>query len=716
MLRLINVCKKFKVGKNYETVLDNINLDFKKSELVFILGKSGSGKSTLLNIIGGIINVDSGMVMIDDKDITKFNYDMLCNYRNNMIGNVFQDYHLIEDMSVYDNIKLGMTIHNDKNVNRIDDVLRRVNIYDKKRINVNKLSGGEKQRVAIARAIINDPEIILCDEPTGALDSANSINIMDILKEISLKKLVIVVSHDNELAYKYADRIININDGLVDYFPQEDDSKFREINKSKISVISIIKLAVKNLCLKKWRTLWTSFAISIGVICALLVLCLSRSFKEDINMLENDIVSVFPISVYNGDFSLENNEDVKSNDKIIIKKKKDYIHTNKIDSNYLNFVNNIDYINYINYKYDISMPVISDRYKILDNNYMKLVSDTNFIDDNYEMLYGRNIDSIYDVLLKVDSNNNVSDELINVFNIEDDLMYDELIGRKLKVILNDLYYVKNGNYYYINSDNYKLYNESDLELNIVGIVREKEIVDDNSYFYYSKDLMDYIINKNADSKITKEQLGRNDNILGINMNREDLLSYLGYNTVPCGLDIYVANLDDKQFVLDKLDWYNNSDNNKLIYVDMMMDAINIIKDVIDVITVILVIFSMISIIVSSMMVFILTSNRVIENVKEIGILGSLGARRKDITRLFNIENFLIGIISSVIGIIVIYFIRTPINYVMEVVLDSSGMFKIYNDLVIFILFFNIFIVVLSGVVPSKWASKKRIIDCIYNRC
>ena len=157
MLRLINVCKSFKFGKNKVLVLDKINLDFKKQELVFILGKSGSGKSTLLNIIGGLLDVDSGKVMLDDRDITKFSDSMLGNYRNNMVGYIFQDYHLVEYMSVIDNVKLGQTICNNKN--QIEEVLRKLGIYSKRRIKVNKLSGGEKQRVAIARAIINNSVI-----------------------------------------------------------------------------------------------------------------------------------------------------------------------------------------------------------------------------------------------------------------------------------------------------------------------------------------------------------------------------------------------------------------------------------------------------------------------------------------------------------------------------------------------------------------------------
>lgn len=713
MLRLINVCKSFKFGKNRMLVLDKINIDFKKCELVFILGSSGSGKSTLLNIIGGILEVDSGNIMLDDIDITKFNSKMMCNYRNNMIGFIFQDYHLVEYMSVIDNIKLGQTIKT--NSNDIDDILRKLGIYSKRMVIVNKLSGGEKQRVAIARAIINNPDIILCDEPTGALDSANSIKIMKILKEISKNKLVIVVSHDEKLALDYGDRIININDGKVDYvFCEDDGSSFNKIENRKIKFLSLIKLAIKNLSLKKGRTLFVSLAVSLGFLCMLLVLCLSNSFNEDIDRLERDIVSVFPISIYNGEFEIDNSNIKSSSNKIIIKDRDDYIYENKISRDYIDYVSNIDEVSYISYDYDISMPVASDRYKILDNSYMKMLSSSYFIDNNYDILYGKNISSINEIVLKVDSNNNVDEKLLDVFNIDKDIEYSELIGRELRIISNDEYYVKNGDYYFIDSDNLDNYNKSKICLKIVGIVREKEIVDDKSYFYYGKDLIDYILKINGSSKIVIDQLKVDYNVLGIDMDIDNLLSYLGYNSLPRGINIYVSNLDNKDIVIDKLDDYNNK-NKKLVYVDTMREAIDILKNVINIITVILVIFSLISILVSSLMIFILTNNRVMERIKEIGILRSLGARRKDVSRLFNIENLIIGIISSVMGIIIINMLSRPINSLMGVLLDDDGMFHIYNNLVIICVVFNIIIVVLSGYIPSKIASRKKIIDCIINR-
>lgn len=713
MLKLVNVCKSYKYGKNKVLILDNVNLDFNKNELVFILGKSGSGKSTLLNIIGGILEVDSGKIMLDDKDITKFNNNMLCNYRNNMIGYIFQDYYLIEYMSVIDNIKLGMTIRNDDS-NRLEEILRKLGIYNKRKMMVSKLSGGEKQRVAIARAIINNPDIILCDEPTGALDGSNSIKIMEILKKISREKLVIVVSHDNMLANKYADRIINIVDGKVNYYPQINDGKFNEIRNKKICLLQIIKLAIKNLSLKKWRTIFTSLAISIGFLSLLLVLCLSKSFNDDIDKLERDIVSVFPISVYNGEFEILDNDVVSSRDMIIKKNKDDFIYTNKISNDYLDYIKKIDEINYISYVYDISMPLVSDRYEILDNSYMKMLPSISFIDNNYDVLYGDVPNSISEIVLKVDSNNNVSSELLDVFNIDNDIFYEDVVGRKIRVILNDLYYIKNGDYYFINSDYEELYNNSRLELEIVGIVREKEVVNDNSYFYYDGELINYIIDENSNSEIIKSQIDEKYNVLGIDMDKDKILSYLGYETLPSGVDIYVSNLDNKEIVLSKLDEYNSL-NDKLIYVDTMNDAINILKNVINIVTVILIIFCFISMLVSSMMIFILTNNRVMERVKEIGILRSLGARAKDIASLFGIENLIIGIISSVIGIMVICLIKKPVNVMMKMFLFEDGIFNVYIELVLISVIFNIFIVVLSGYIPTKIASKKKIVDCIYNR-
>jgi len=195
-----------------------------------------------------------------------------------------------------------------------------------------------------------------------------------------------------------------------------------------------------------------------------------------------------------------------------------------------------------------------------------------------------------------------------------------------------------------------------------------------------------------------------------------MLSYLGYESMPIGINIYVDDISKKEIVIDKLDEYNDKYSDKrIIYVDTMRDAIDIVKNMINVITIILVVFSLIAILVSSLMIFILTNNRVMERVKEIGILRSLGARKRDISRLFNIENFIIGIISCFIGIMIVSVLVQPVNNVLDMLIDGGGLFKIDRWIMILCIVFNIFIVVMSGYIPSIIAGNKKIIDCINNR-
>jgi len=710
MLKLRNVCKYYKVGKEKRIILDNITLDFGKKELVFILGSSGSGKSTLLNIIGGNLKSDSGEILLDNQYINKFNDRELNNYRSSMVGNVFQDYNLIDYMNVWDNIMLGYSNNDFKYVNLL---LKQLGIYDKKKIIVNKLSGGEKQRVAIARALINNPDIILADEPTGALDTKNSIEVMEILKKISKNKLVIVVSHDINLANNYADRIINIKDGNCEYFPLNDNEIHNQIRKKKINNLSIIKLAFKNLWLKKMRTILTSFAVALGIVTMFLVINLYDNFNKEITLLEKKVVSLFPVIISNGEFEVDNVNTRSSNDKILVKKTDELVHVNKITQNYLNYIDKIEKIKYKTFEYDISMPVLTDKYEYIDNNYMRMIPDFNFIDDNYEIVYGKNIENKNQMLLKIDSNNNVDEKILGYFGINNDISYEEIIGRKIKVILNDEYYIDNNGYYIINNDKIVMYDNSKIELEIVGIIKEKEVTEDNSFIYYDGRILEDVMNINKNSLIVKSQLDSDTNVLGNSMDREEMLSYLGYNTLPSVISIYVDSVEDKEILINKLDDYN-IENDKIIYVDTMDDAINVVKEFIMIISVILILFSLISIIISSLMILILTNTRVLERKREIGIFRSIGASRKDIKKMFNIENVIIGLISSIISLIIINLLVNPINSLMSYI-GLDGLFYIRYDLMIIVFLINIFIIKIVGSIPANRASKLDIVSCIYNK-
>ena len=252
MLELKDVSKVYISKKSKKTVaLSNINLKFKDSGLVFILGKSGSGKTTLFNIISGIDNYTSGDIIINGTSTKKFTLNDWDNYRNTYIGYVFQDYNLIEYENVEDNIALSLKLQN-KLVNKsiIEELLNQVNLVGLEKRKINELSGGEQQRVALARALIKEPEILLLDEPTGNLDSNSSKIIFDILKKISKDKLVIVVSHDEESAIEYADRIIRIKDGNIiddnNKYDGENNKKFK-LKSVKMPFRYILKLSINNL-------------------------------------------------------------------------------------------------------------------------------------------------------------------------------------------------------------------------------------------------------------------------------------------------------------------------------------------------------------------------------------------------------------------------------------------------------------------------------------
>ena len=710
MLKLKKVCKYYQVGKNKKLVLDNITLDFKDRELVFILGASGSGKSTLLNIIGGNLRCDSGEIWLDGECISNYNDRELDEYRSLVIGNIFQDYNLIDYMSVTENVMLGYTGGMPKR--EIAQLFKQLGIYDKRYEKVVNLSGGEKQRVAIARALVNNPDIILADEPTGALDSKTGLQVMDILKSLAFNRLVIVVSHDNYLASKYASRIINLADGKCSYEIISGNSmitKNEHSNKSKLH--AVIKFAIRNLWLKKVRTIFTAIAISLGVISMALVTNLAYCFNKEIDELESESVMVFPITVSNGDYEITNVKEESASDKIIIKDRNKFIHQNKINNNYLNYVKNIKEIDYLTYNYDILMPLVSDTYNTVDNKYLHIMPSDKYIYDNYDFLAGDNIKNKYQVLLRVDENNNVSSELLNAFNINTNINYKQIIGRKLRVILNDIYYIKSGEYYIPNDNLHELYDKSLLELEIVGVIRAKKESDYESYLYGSEELIDEVIKLNSDSEIVREVINGKSVLGG---NQDNMLSYLGYNTLPSGINIYTSDIDNKNEVTRYLDEYNET-NDKLIYVDTMKNAIDIVKKFIMIISLILIIFSIVAIIISSLMIGILTNVRVLERKKEIGIFRSLGASKGDIRRLFNLQNIFIGIIALVISLIGINVISIPINKIMEKYLEIVNMFKINYGLLCLVFVINLLIILIAGIIPTIKASKMEIVDCIYNR-
>ena len=306
MLRLKQIVKDYTAGDSTVHALRGITLDFRKQEFVAVLGPSGCGKTTLLNIIGGLDQYTSGDLLIKGRSTRQFRDRDWDSYRNHSIGFVFQSYNLIPHQTVLQNVELALTlsgVSRSERRARAKRALERVGLGDQLRKKPNQMSGGQMQRVAIARALVNDPEILLADEPTGALDSETSVQIMELLKEISHEKLIIMVTHNPELAERYATRTIRLLDGEVvsDSAPYEareaEPVQTEKAKKTSMSFFTALGLSLNILMTKKARTILTAFAGSIGIIGIALILSLSNGIQNYIDDVQEDTLSSYPITI-----------------------------------------------------------------------------------------------------------------------------------------------------------------------------------------------------------------------------------------------------------------------------------------------------------------------------------------------------------------------------------------------------------------------------------
>ena len=307
MLQLKNISKKYKTGDLIQIALNNVNLSFRNSEFVSILGPSGSGKTTLLNIIGGLDHYDTGDLIINNISTKKYKAKDWDSYRNHTIGFVFQSYNLIPHQNILTNVELALTISGITRKYRKKkalEALEKVGLKEQAHKKPNQLSGGQMQRVAIARALVNNPDILLADEPTGALDSATSVQVMELLKEVAKDRLVIMVTHNPELAQKYSTRIVNLKDGKIigdsnPYIPEEkyENPQHKNLGKSSMSRLTAFSLSLNNLLSKKGRTILTSFAGSIGIIGIALILSLSTGFQNYIDKIQEDTLTSYPLTI-----------------------------------------------------------------------------------------------------------------------------------------------------------------------------------------------------------------------------------------------------------------------------------------------------------------------------------------------------------------------------------------------------------------------------------
>ena len=313
MLHIRDICKEYRTGNLVQKALDKVSLNLRDNEFVAILGPSGSGKTTLLNIIGGLDRYDSGDLIINGISTKKYKDRDWDSYRNHTIGFVFQSYNLIPHQTILANVELALTISGigkAERRKRAREALAQVGLGEQVHKKPNQLSGGQMQRVAIARALVNDPDILLADEPTGALDSATSVQVMELLKEVARDRLVVMVTHNPELAQEYATRIVNLKDGKVisdsDAFVVREEElekpRHKNMGKASMSFLTALSLSFNNLRTKKARTLLTAFAGSIGIIGIALILSLSTGVNEYIKDIEEETLSEYPLQIQSTGF------------------------------------------------------------------------------------------------------------------------------------------------------------------------------------------------------------------------------------------------------------------------------------------------------------------------------------------------------------------------------------------------------------------------------
>ncbi len=766
MLEIKNISKSYKTGEFVQKALNKFSLKFRKTEFVSILGASGSGKTTLLNIIGGLDHYDEGDLIISNKSTKKFKEKDWNAYRNNCIGFIFQNYNLISHITVLENIEMGMTLSGVKSKEKkekAEKALKRVGLYEHRHKKPNQLSGGQMQRIAIARALANDPDIILADEPTGALDSKTSKQIMDLMKEIAKDKLVIMVTHNRELAEEYSTRVVELKDGklIKDSNPitkKENDNDNLTIRKTSMNFITALKLSFNNIKTKKGRTALTAFASSIGIIGIALILSLSNGFNIEIDKFEKDSLSEAPIIISEQAMAMDEESIQKMNKetaklKKYTDKEKVYVakdvtetmmHTNKITEDYINYLKNIDKkdISGISYQKGTGFNIINYN----ENNGYNLITTTNMggqgwtllpsktddtkngvLENNYDIIAGEINYDEPGLILQIDSKNQIYETTLKQLGLDGKkVKFQDILDKELKVVLNDDYYKQVGDYFVPNTDYEELYkNENSITIKVQAIIRgkkDKEMITSGSGIAYTNALTKLVIEKNKNSDIVQVQQEKDYNVLthqpfdeeSLDNTKDLTLSYLGAESIPVAIYIYPKNFDAKDNVTSYLDEYNKGKNStdEIKYTDMAGMISSLSGNIMDAITIVLIAFSSISLIVSSIMIGIITYISVLERTKEIGILRALGARRKDIKRVFNAETFIIGMFSGILGILIARILIIPTNIIIEKLSELENVAKLNPIHAILLIGISVLLTIIGGLIPASIASKKDPVEAL----
>lgn len=852
MLQCKNIMKDYVSGDEIVHALKGVSLSFREHEFVSILGQSGCGKTTFLNIIGGLDHYTSGDLIINGKSTKDYSDKDWDTYRNHQVGFVFQSYNLIMHQSVLSNVELALTltgVNKEERRKRAIEALNKVGLSDQIHKKPTQMSGGQMQRVAIARAIVNNPDIILADEPTGALDSATSVQIMEILKEISKDKLVIMVTHNPQLADEYSSRIIRLKDGSLvsdsnPFNEQEMNVDMSVLKRPGMSFKMACSLSLNNLMTKKARTFLTSFAGSIGIIGIALIMSLSHGMQSYIDQMENDTMASYPIEIqanssdmstlmttmmgmkkkteehtdskiYSRPYVEDVLESLSSSKKNNLSAFKSYIESSK-GKEFRKTAKAIEY------DYNLNLQVynentdsglvqvspnglldklgMSDMMSIQsqfmdssamtnDQVWLSLPESKKLRDDEYQLVEGKWPTNYNEVVLEVDENNEITDyalyslglldqdELVKnyqkILNGETDKIsktnlksysVDDILNLKFRLVLNsDLYQKVNG--LWINQSENESYMKDVVskspEIKVVGIIKPSDSTVSQPTMggvYYTKAMEEYVTSKTENAQIVIEQKTNpniniftqaefasgqkmsmsnltNEQMMQLSsMSQEELMNYMNtYNeninatydsnltklgvvdySNPTKISLYASSFDGKEKLGDLITSYNKKQtkSNVITYNDFIGTMLSSVTSVVNIISYVLIAFVSVSLIVSSIMIGIITYISVLERTKEIGILRSIGASKKDITRVFNAETFIIGLISGVLGILITLVLNVPISVVVENMTGVSHIAKLPVNGAVFLIFIDLVLTILAGLIPSKIASKKDPVEAL----
>lgn len=763
MLEVRNLIKYYVVGEQRFDAVKGVNLSFRHDEFVAILGESGSGKTTLLNLIGGLDRYNSGDIIIDNVSTKNYKDKDWDAYRNHRIGFVFQNYNLITHLDILSNVELAQTlsgVSKEERRQRAIEVLTRVGLKDHLRKRPNQLSGGQQQRVSIARALVNNPTIILADEPTGALDSETSEDIMNLLKEISKDKLIIMVTHNGELAKRFSNRIVRLKDGEVigdtnPYEVKEEKLYKKDTSKSSMNYLTALRLSFKNMLTKKTRTLITALAGSIGIIGVALVMSLQYGFTDYLNKMERGTFAGLPLQISRTytDFNAFINAGANRNKpepveggiqgyepEFIVPTSK-----NDISQEY------IDYLENSNIK-DYGTVVYQHAYKThfyyLNGNQLNANPTSNpmppfsqtgssyvhqsefsyeFVTEYFDVVAGNyyNPDA-NEALLLVDESHRLPNNIIKFFGFDTDqvIPFEDIVGKTFKIYTNNEMYKLVGDMYTektLSNDHEDLlnaYNDQDnpniITITIAGIVKvNTDFVSVSEGLYYTPKVSETVINLNINSDVVNAQkVSETPVVTGVNFNlnntKEDFMHTLGGTDLPSGVLVYPNSFDDKEAILDILDGYNvgKDEDEQVNYTDSVASAVSMIKTVMDSISAVLIAFASISLFVSSVMIGIITYTSVLERTKEIGVLRSIGARKKDVSRVFNAEAILIGFFAGTLGVIITYGIVPIVNFFLAEPTGSSNIAQLFYVHAIILIIISILLTFIAGLIPARIASNK----------